>query len=143
VAVRIRMKKLGRKHRPYFRICAIDSRAPRDGKVLEELGSYDPMVKETDARALLKGERINYWIGVGALPSENVRVLIKKYGANGTHLEQQKAALDRLKINRPSAPAPWAPPPKPPEPEAPPAVEATAEGAPAEGEAVPAGESAG
>lgn len=139
MAVRIRMKKLGRKHRPYFRICAIDSRAPRDGKVLEELGSYDPMVKETDARALLKGERINYWIGVGALPSENVRVLIKKYGLNGTHLEQQKAALDRLKINRPSAPAPWTPPPKPPEPEPAPAAEA----APAEGEAVAAGESAG
>jgi small subunit ribosomal protein S16 len=123
------MKKLGRKHRPYFRICAIDSRAPRDGKVLEELGSYDPLVKETDARALLKGERINYWISVGALPSENVRVLIKKYGANGSHLAQQQAALERLKINRPSAPAPWAPPPKPPEPEPAPAAEA----APADG----------
>jgi small subunit ribosomal protein S16 len=138
------MKKLGRKHRPYFRICAIDSRAPRDGKVLEELGSYDPLVKETDARALLKGERINYWLGVGALPSENVRVLIKKYGASGTHLAQQQAALERLKINRPSAPAPWAPPPKPPEPEPAPAAEAApAEAATAEGEAVASGEAAG
>jgi len=129
------MKKLGRKHRPYFRICAIESRNPRDGKVLEELGSYDPMVKETDARALLKGERINYWISVGALPSENVRVLIKKYGVNGSHLAEQQAALDRLKISRPTAPAPWTPPPKA-EPEAPAAE------APAEGEAAPA-ESAG
>ncbi|WP_425614425.1 30S ribosomal protein S16 [Anatilimnocola sp. NA78] len=129
MAVRIRMKKLGRKHRPYFRICAIESRNPRDGKVLEELGSYDPMVKETDARALLKGERINYWISVGALPSDNVRVLIKKYGANGSHLAQQQAALERLKISRPTAPAPWTPPPKA-EPEAP-----AAEAAPAEGEA--------
>ena len=51
VAVRIRMKKLGRKHRPFFRICAVDSRAPRDGRVLEELGTYDPMIPETDARA--------------------------------------------------------------------------------------------
>ena len=131
MAVRIRMKKLGRKHRPYFRICAIDSRAPRDGKVLEELGSYDPMIKETDARALLKGERINFWISKGALPSDNVRVLIKKYGANGSHLAEQQAALERLKISRPTAPAPWTPPPKPPEPEAP-----AAEAAPAaEGEA--------
>jgi small subunit ribosomal protein S16 len=133
VAVRIRMKKLGRKHRPYFRICAIESRNPRDGKVLEELGSYDPMVKDTDARALLKGERINYWISVGALPSENVRVLIKKYGLNGSHLAQQQAALERLKTSRPTAPAPWTPPPKPPEPEAP-----AAEAAPAEGEAAAA-----
>jgi small subunit ribosomal protein S16 len=131
------MKKLGRKHQPYFRICAIDSRAPRDGKVLEELGSYDPMVKETDARALLKAERINFWISKGALPSENVKVLIKKYGTNGSHVAEQTAALERLKINRPTAPAPWAPPPKPPEPEAP-----AAEAAPAEGgvEAAPAAE---
>lgn len=137
MAVRIRMKKLGRKHRPYFRICAIESRNPRDGKVLEELGSYDPMVKDTDARALLKGERINYWISVGALPSENVRVLIKKYGSNGTHLAAQAAAIERIKSTRPTAPAPWTPPPKPPEPEAP-----AAEAAPAEGETA-AAESAG
>ena len=96
MAVRIRMKKLGRKRRPFYRICAVDSRRPRDGKVLEELGTYDPMVPETDARAFLKGDRIDYWLGVGAQPSVNVKVLIKKYGTQGTHLEQQKAALERI-----------------------------------------------
>ena len=50
MAVRIRMKKLGRKHRPFFRIVAVDGRRPRDGRVLEELGTYDPLVPETDAR---------------------------------------------------------------------------------------------
>ena len=50
------MKKMGRKHRPFFRICAMDIRVPRDGRVLEELGTYDPMVPETDARAILNGE---------------------------------------------------------------------------------------
>ena len=55
MAVKIRMKKMGRKHRPFFRVCAVDSRAPRDGRVIEELGTYDPMVPETDARAILKG----------------------------------------------------------------------------------------
>ena len=60
---------------------------PRDGRVLEELGTYDPMVPETDARAMLNGERINYWLSVGAQPSDKVRVLIKKYGSAGTHLE--------------------------------------------------------
>jgi small subunit ribosomal protein S16 len=123
VAVRIRMKKLGRNKRPFFRICAMDARAPRDGKVIEELGHYDPLVKEIDARAILKGERIAYWLSVGAQPSENVRVLIKKYGANGTRLEEQKAALVRVKTSRPQAPAPYIPPPKPPEPEAPPAAD--------------------
>jgi len=100
VAVRIRMKRLGRLHRPFFRVCAMDARAPRDGRVLEELGIYDPMVPDTDARALLNGERIRYWLSVGAQPSEKVRVLIKKYGLGGTHLEQQKAALDRLAQKR-------------------------------------------
>ncbi len=96
VAVRIRMKKMGRKHRPFYRICAMDSRRPRDGRVLEELGTYDPLVPETDARALLKGERINYWLSVGAQPSDKVKVLIKKYGLGGTHVEAQREAIDRL-----------------------------------------------
>lgn len=131
MAVRIRMKKMGRKHQPFYRICAIDGRAPRDGKVIEELGYYDPLVKETDARAILDGERINYWLGVGAQPSEKVRVLIKKYGANGTHLDKQKSALERVKLNKPMAPPPRVVPrPKPEEPaapEAPPAAEPAAE----------------
>src|SRR3954469_18996405 len=117
MAVRIRMKKLGRKHRPFFRMVAIDGRAPRDGKVIEELGLYDPLVKDTDARAILKGERIAYWLSVGALPSENCDVLIKKYGKEGTHLAQQQAPLEGIKTTRPKAPAPYVPQPKPPEPE--------------------------
>ena len=136
MAVRLRMKKLGRNKRPFFRICAIDSRAPRDGKVIEELGHYDPLVKDTDARAILNGERIAYWLSVGALPSENVQVLIKKYGQGGTRLAEQQAALERIKTSRPQAPAPYIPPPKPPEPE--PAAEAPAAEAPAEGAEAPA-----
>ena len=58
MAVRIRMKMLGRKHRHFFRIVAIDTRQPRDGRILEELGSYDPMIKNTDERVILKPDRI-------------------------------------------------------------------------------------
>lgn len=111
MAVRIRLKRLGRRHRPFFRVCAMDSHRPRNGKVIEELGYYDPMVKETDARAVLNGQRIDYWLSVGALPTENVKTLIKKYGTNGTHLDEQKLAMQRLKI-RPEAPPPI-PVPKP------------------------------
>lgn len=126
MAVRIRLKRLGRKHRPFFRICAMDSRSPRDGKVIEELGIYDPMVRETDARALLNGERIEYWLGVGAQPTEKVQVLIKKYGKEGSHLEQQRVALERVKLSKPMAP-PAKPVPMPAKPaaEAPPAPEAS------------------
>jgi len=130
------MKKMGRKHQPFFRMVAIDSRAPRDGKTIEELGHYDPLVKDTDARAILNGERIAYWLSVGALPSENCQVLIKKYGKDGTHAAQQQAALEKIKITRPQAPAPYIPPLKPPEPE--PAAEAPAAEAPAAEGAAPA-----
>lgn len=117
MAVRIRLKRMGRRHRPFFRICAMDSRVPRDGRAIEELGHYDPMIKEVDARAVLKADRIDYWLGVGAQPTEKVSVLIKKYGTNGTHLEQQKAALERLKTLKPMAPPPMVvPKPKQEEP---------------------------
>jgi len=94
---------MGRTHRPFFRVCAMDSRSPRDGRVIEELGTYDPMVPETDARAILNGERIKYWLGVGAQPSPKVGTLIKKYGAEGSHLEAQSEAIARLGGRRAAA----------------------------------------
>jgi small subunit ribosomal protein S16 len=131
VATRIRMKKMGRKHRPYYRICAMDIRVPRDGRVLEQLGTYDPLIPETDARAILNKERIEYWLGVGATPSEKVRVLIEKYGKNGTHLAEQQEALDRLVQQRrrpePPQPAPRTPKPKKEESDAAPARKSDAE----------------
>jgi len=79
VAVRIRMKRMGRKHRPYFRIVAIDSRQPNDGRTLEDLGTYDPMVKNKENRVTLKPDRIKYWMSVGALPSEKVQAILDKH----------------------------------------------------------------
>ena len=136
MSVRIRMKKMGRSHQAFFRICAVDKRAPRDGRVLEELGTYDPRVKETDARALLKADRVDYWLGVGAIPSDNVKVLIKKYGTNGTHAAAQKAALDKLAAPR-SVPDPGAPAslPKPKKTKEEIAAEAAAAAATAQAEA--------
>jgi small subunit ribosomal protein S16 len=94
------MKRMGRKNREYYRICASDRRSPRDGRVIEELGTYDPHVKETDARCTLNGPRIEHWLSVGAQPSDAVRVLIKKYGPGGTHLQQMEAARARLSMPR-------------------------------------------
>jgi len=100
VAVVIRMKRMGRKNREYYRICASDRRSPRDGRVIEEIGTYDPHVKETDARCTLDGARVQYWLSVGAQPSDAVRVLIKKYGPNGTHVKQMEEARARLSMPR-------------------------------------------
>lgn len=131
MAVAIRMKRMGRKHREYYRICASDRRSPRDGRVIEELGTYDPHVPETDARCTLNGPRIDYWISVGAQPSDAVRVLIKKYGTNGTHVQQMEQARARLKLPKivPDAgPPAFVPEVKQPEP---PPAEAVAAEAPA------------
>jgi len=86
------MKMMGRKHRPFFRIVAIDSRQPRDGRVIEELGTYDPMVKDTDERATLRPDRIKYWMGVGAKPSERVITLFQKYMAKWEAKQAEAAA---------------------------------------------------
>jgi small subunit ribosomal protein S16 len=136
------MKRHGRRHQPFFRICAMDSRAPRDGRVIEELGHYDPTVKETDARVVLNADRVDYWLSVGALPTEKVAVLIKKYGSNGTHLEKQNEARQRMAVAKPVAPPPMIVPRKKIEPPAPePAPEeAQAAEAPAEPTDAPSAE---
>lgn len=129
MAVAIRMKRMGRKHREYYRICATDRRNPRDGRVIEELGTYDPHIPETDARVTLDSARVDYWVSVGAQPSDAVAVLIKKYGTNGTHLAQMEAARARLKMPKmiPDAgPPAFVPEVKEPEPVAAPAPEAEA-----------------
>lgn len=140
MAVRIRMKQMGRAHRPFYRICAIDKRAPRDGKVLEELGTYDPMVPDTDARVRLKAERVDYWLSVGALPSEKVAVLIKKYGTNGTHVAQAEAAIEKLAQPKIVPPAGEPVSSERAAQEEPAAAVATSEGAGEAAEAVAAGE---
>lgn len=82
MAVRIRMKKMGRKHRAFFRVCVMDSRVQRDGKAIEEVGFYDPQVQDKARRVTLNLERIDYWISVGAQPSEKVNALIRKVRTN-------------------------------------------------------------
>ena len=109
MSVRIRMKKMGRTHRPFYRICVMDSRKPRDGKAIEEVGTYDPMVRDKSKRVTLKLDRIDYWVSVGAQPTEKVGVLIRKYRDNNWGTAKEAPAM--------AAPKPLAEE-KPAEPEA-------------------------
>ncbi len=79
LAVRLRLKRMGRRHRSFFRLSAMDQRSPRDGRVIEELGWYDPCAAE-DAKVNFKLDRVEYWLSVGARPSETVASLLKKAG---------------------------------------------------------------
>jgi small subunit ribosomal protein S16 len=117
------MKSFGRRHRPFFRICAMDSRSPRDGRAIEELGHYDPMVRNKEARTVLNVNRIRYWLSVGAQPSEKVQVLLNKHGVKKpgsgepwalpeteTKTEAVAAAPQGAPAAQAPAPAPAAPP---------------------------------
>ena len=80
MAVKLRLKRTGRRHLPCYRLNAVDSRAPRDGRVIEELGLYDPLQKEPDKQISIKRDRIEYWLSVGAQPSKTVANLLEKAG---------------------------------------------------------------
>jgi len=79
VAVKIRLKRIGRRRQPSYRVAIMDQRRTRDGLVIEEVGTFNPLRKDEHALQL-KRERIEYWIGVGAQPTDTVRSLLVKQG---------------------------------------------------------------
>lgn len=80
MAVKLRLKRMGRSHHSFFRLSAVDSRSSRDGRVLEELGYYAPNNRNEAQQTRLEDERIRYWLGVGAQPTDTVRHLLKRHG---------------------------------------------------------------
>lgn len=78
--VRIRLKRMGRRNRPFYRLCVMDAREERDGRAIEELGYYDPYKEKFEEKFVLKRERVEYWLGVGAQPTRKVETLLKKAG---------------------------------------------------------------
>jgi small subunit ribosomal protein S16 len=80
MSVKIRMTRMGRRHKPFFRINAVESRTPRDGKILEKLGHYDPIEKNKDKQIVLSTERVKYWLDKGAIPSETVSQILLRLG---------------------------------------------------------------
>ena len=77
--VKIRLRRMGAKKAPFYRIIVADSRAPRDGAFLEELGYYNPLTDPAEVK--VDGERARYWLKNGAQPTDTVRGLLKKSGA--------------------------------------------------------------
>jgi len=155
MSLRIRLSRGGAKKRPYYRIVVADSRRPRDGRYIERLGTYNPMVaKDHPERLTLNDERIKYWLGVGAQPSERIQRFLgdkgfidkpaipeqtKQHLPRAKTLERQQEAEDKAKA---AAEAPAEAPVEAPAEDAPaeevkaeeeaPAEEAKAEEAPAE-----------
>ena len=78
MAVKIRLTRMGAKKKPFYRIVVADSESPRDGRYLENVGTYDPLYDP--AKITLKSERVKYWMDQGAKPTDTVRSLLKKEG---------------------------------------------------------------
>jgi small subunit ribosomal protein S16 len=78
MSVKIRLKRMGAKKKPFYRIVVADSRSPRDGKFIEELGYFNPLTDPEDIK--IDGEKAKKWLDDGALPTERVRALLKKEG---------------------------------------------------------------
>ena len=76
--VKIRMKRMGMKKEPFYRIVVTDSRSPRDGRFIEEIGYYNPMVEPVELK--FNEERAKYWVATGAQPTDTTRALLKKGG---------------------------------------------------------------
>ena len=82
MAVKIRLARHGAKKRPFYRIVAADSDSPRDGRFLEKLGTYNPL--QDPALVVLDTDRVKYWIGQGATPSDTVKTIMKREGVFAT-----------------------------------------------------------
>lgn len=97
MAVRIRLKRMGRKKRPFYRIVVADSRAPRDGKTLESLGYYNPLLDPPEIK--INEERLFHWLGQGAQVTDTVRSLMRRKGLTFKY-ELLKRGADEATISR-------------------------------------------
>lgn len=98
--VRIRLSRIGRHKRPFYRIHAIDQRDARDGKFIENLGWYNPIEQDETKRVSIKADRVKHWLSVGAQPSDTCNDLFAKHGlidAAAWKAERQKRIAKKVK----------------------------------------------
>lgn len=100
--VKIRLKRMGRRHRPYFRICVVDVREERDGRTIEDIGTYDSLEPDDKKKIALKVERAQYWLGEGAQPTEKAAALLKQVGIQLPSKAKKKAAKKAKKKAKPA-----------------------------------------
>jgi small subunit ribosomal protein S16 len=100
MSVKIRMSRMGRRHRPFFRINVIDSRTPRDGRIIEKLGHYDPLEKSSEKEIVIDLERVKYWLDKGAIPSDAVSEILLRKGIKHKYAADRKTkrALARKRV---------------------------------------------
>jgi len=109
MAIRLRLTRLGSKKRPTYRIVAAENTAPRDGKFIEVVGTYSPLLARDDKnRFIVKNDRAEYWMSKGATPSDRVASLFEKAGVIIPAALRPKS-LEKSKLNTPKKPGKHAP----------------------------------
>lgn len=104
MTVKIRLARGGAKKKPYYRIVVANSTAPRDGDFIEKIGTYNPMLEDNkEDRVTFNVDRVNYWLGTGAQPTERVARFIVKAGINLPDSLKKKIEL-KEKSRKPKAP---------------------------------------
>jgi len=88
MAVKLRLKRMGSKQKPFYRIVAADARSPRDGRFLESIGTYDPV--NNDTKTSIDTEKALYWLSNGAVPTDTVRNILSKEGVMKKYAESKK-----------------------------------------------------
>lgn len=98
MGLKIRMSRAGTTNRAFYRIVVADSRSPRDGRYLERLGTYNPLLpRDHKDRVVLKLERVKHWMGVGALPSDRVQRFLAKLGVMAAPTIRPQTKKDKPK----------------------------------------------
>ena len=105
MSVKLRFMRLGRSNHAFFRLNAVDSRSPRDGRTIEELGYYDPTNKDKAKQFVAKLDRCKYWLDQGAIPSETVSSMLKKAGVEHKQLRLPKPGTPKPKVEEKKAEA--------------------------------------
>ncbi len=109
MAVKLRLRRMGKKKNPFYRVVVADSRSPRDGRFIESIGTYDPMAKPHKVE--LKEDRVYYWLGNGAQPTDTVKSLFKRkglwlkwdlmrHGADEAKIAEEFAKWEALQVAR-------------------------------------------
>ena len=100
--VKIRLRRFGKKNTPVYRVVVADKRSPRDGSIIEEIGTYDPLLKRNNFT--LKLDRVDYWLGVGAQPSDTVASFIRKARKGPVEEADEEPVVEA--VEAPAAPEP-------------------------------------
>ena len=111
MSTRIRLNRIGRKKVPYYKVVVIDSRQPKNGKIIEKLGTFDPLLDhDNEKRVILNKERAEYWLSVGAIPSDRVALMMVALGVKGAEKykpvfipkEKKKEEVKEEKVETPA-----------------------------------------